>query len=173
MLASSGHHPALPPLWSIAPEALTDHPDRRRIAGAEAELWGGSDGNARCIHQGNRPHRSRRRAGRQALSDRLPHPWIFPLLVFAATWLLILATWYGSDAVYGRSHPWTWHFLIKGANFYLGIAEHGYTGYPARAAFFPLFPLLIHLTSYLTGSDYPVAGLIASVACGAASAAAP
>jgi hypothetical protein len=93
-----------------------------------------------------------------------------PLLVFAATWLLILAAWYGSDAVYGRSRPWTWHFLIRDANFYLGIAEHGYTGDPARAAFFPLFPLLIHLTSYLTGGDYPVAGLITSVACGAASA---
>ena len=49
-------------------------------------------------------------AERQALSDRLPRPWAFPLLVFAATWLLILAAWYGSDAVYGRSHPWTWHF---------------------------------------------------------------
>jgi Gpi18-like mannosyltransferase len=107
------------------------------------------------------------RAGRPALSDRLPHPWVFPLLVFAATWLLILATWYGSDAVYGRSHPWTWHFLIKDASFYLGIAQHGYTGDPARAAF---FPLLIHLTSYLTGGDYLAAGLIASVTCGAASA---
>ena len=60
--------------------------------------------------------------------------------------------------------------MIKDAGFYLGIAEHGYTGDPARAAFFPLFPLLIHLISYLTGGDYPVAGLIASVACGAASA---
>ena len=110
------------------------------------------------------------RAGRPALSDRLPHPWVFPLLVFAAAWLLILATWYGSDAVYGRRHPWTWHFLIKDANFYLGIAEHGYTGYPARAAFFPLFPVLIHLASYLTGGDYPAAGLIAGIACGAASA---
>jgi hypothetical protein len=60
-----------------------------------------------------------------------------PLLVFAATWLLILAAWYGSDAVYGRSRPWTWHFLIRDANFYLGIAEHGYTGDPARAGVRP------------------------------------
>ena len=109
-------------------------------------------------------------AERQALSDRLPHPWAFPLLVFVVTWLLILAAWYGSDAVYGRSHPWTWHFLIKDANFYLGIAEHGYTGDPARAAFFPLFPLLIHVASYLTGGNYAAAGLIISVAGGAASA---
>jgi hypothetical protein len=109
-------------------------------------------------------------AERQTLSDRLPRPWLFPLLVFAATWLLILGAWYGSDAIYGRFHRWIWHFVIMDANFYLGIAKHGYTGDPGKAAFFPLFPLLIHLTSYLTGGDYPVAGLIASVACGAASA---
>jgi hypothetical protein len=36
MLVSSGHHPAFRPLWSIAAEALTDHPDRRRIVGAAA-----------------------------------------------------------------------------------------------------------------------------------------
>jgi hypothetical protein len=111
-------------------------------------------------------------AARPTLSDRLPRPWLFPLLVFAATWLLILAAWYGSDAIYGRSHPWAWFFLFKDAGFYLGIAEHGYTGDPARGAFFPLFPLLIRLASYLTGGNYPVAGLITSVACGAASAAA-
>jgi hypothetical protein len=48
--------------------------------------------------------------GRPALGDRLPHPWLIPLLVFAATRLLILAAWYGSDAIYGHGHPWTWHF---------------------------------------------------------------
>jgi hypothetical protein len=109
-------------------------------------------------------------AGRLSLSDRLPRPWLFPLIVFAATWLVILAAWYGSDAIYGHRNPWAWHFLIKDAGFYLGIAEHGYRGNSARAAFFPLFPLLIHLASYLTGGNYPVAGLIASIACGAASA---
>jgi hypothetical protein len=110
----------------------------------------------------------------------LPRAWLFPLLVFAATWLLILATWYGSDAIYGQSHPWTWHFLFKDAGFYLGIAEHGYpmrlpspwNGSPVagRAAFFPLFPWLIRLASYLTGGNYPVAGLLVSVLAGAASA---
>ena len=53
-------------------------------------------------------------------------PWLLPLLVFAATWLLILAAWYGSDAIYGHGHPWTWHFLFKDAKYYLAIAEHGY-----------------------------------------------
>ncbi len=116
----------------------------------------------------------------QALSDRLPVPWAFPLIVFAITWLPILAAWYGSAVIYGQGHPWTWHFLFKDAGSYLGIAEHGYpvqlrfpwTGGPVagRAAFFPLFPLLIRLTSYLTGGDYPIAGLIVSILAGTASA---
>jgi hypothetical protein len=55
-------------------------------------------------------------AGRPALSDRLPYPWLLPLLVFAATWLLILGA---SDAIYSHSHPWTWHFLFKDARYYL------------------------------------------------------
>jgi len=107
--------------------------------------------------------------GRPALSDRLPRPWLFPLAVFAATWLLIFATWYGSDAILGY-HPWTWHFLIADTGFYRGIAQYGYTGDPARGAFFPLFPLLIHFASYLTGGDYLIAGLLTSIACGAAAA---
>jgi hypothetical protein len=112
-----------------------------------------------------------------ALSDRLPVPWAFPLIVFGITWLLILAAWYGSAVIYGHGHPWTWHFLFKDAGFYLGIAEQGYpvklwTGSEVvgRAAFFPLFPWLIRLASYLTGGDYPAAGLIVSVLTGAASA---
>jgi hypothetical protein len=109
-------------------------------------------------------------AARATLSDRLPRAWLFPLLVFAATWLLILAAWDGSDAISGHSHSWTWHFLFKDAFFYLSIAEHGYTGDPGKVAFFPLFPLLIRIASYLTGGNYAVAGLIVSFVCGAASA---
>jgi len=107
---------------------------------------------------------------RPTWSDQLPRAWFFPLAVFAATWLLILAAWFGSDAIAGRSHRWTWHFLFKDANFYLSIAAHGYTGDPYKAAFFPVFPLLVRITGYLTGGDYAVAGLIVTVACGAASA---
>jgi len=112
----------------------------------------------------------RETARRPTLSDRLPRAWLFPLLVFAATWLLILAAWSGSDAIYGSYHSWTWHFLFKDANFYIRIARSGYTGDPAKAAFFPLFPLLIRLASYLTGGNYLIAGLIVSVLTGAASA---
>jgi hypothetical protein len=109
-------------------------------------------------------------AERFAPSDLLPRAWLFPLAVFVATWLLIMATWYGSDAINGHNHPWTWHFLIGDTGFYRAIAQYGYTGDAARPAFFPLFPLLIHLASYLTGGDYLIAGLITSIACGAASA---
>lgn len=107
---------------------------------------------------------------RPPLSGRLPRAWLFPLLVFAATWLLSLAIWPGSDAIYGHTHPWTWHFLIDDGHQYLQIAERGYGFDPASPAFFPLFPLLIHLTGYLTGGDYLIAGLIVTVLCGAASA---
>jgi hypothetical protein len=115
-----------------------------------------------------------------ALSDRLPRPWLFPLIAFAASWLLIVAAWFGSDWLHGQSHPWTWHFLFKDAGWYLDIAERGYpatllhlstgTVPPATTAFFPLFPKLIRFMSYLTGGNYPVAGLIVSVLTGAASA---
>jgi hypothetical protein len=116
--------------------------------------------------------------GRQAPSDRLPRPWMFPLLIFAACWLLILAAWYGSDTIYGLNHPWTWHFLFKDAGWYLRVAEQGY---PARlhrpyvtpdgaAAFFPLFPMLIRLAAYLTGGNYAIGGLIVSLVSGMAAA---
>ena len=120
--------------------------------------------------------------GLPALSDRLPYPWLFPLLVFAATWVLIVAAWYGSDAIYGQAHPWTWHFVFKDAKYYLAIAEHGYKRTPPfpwprggseidrRTAFFPLFPLVIRAASYLTGGNYLIAGLGVSVLAGAASA---
>jgi hypothetical protein len=107
---------------------------------------------------------------RPELSDRLPRPWLFPLAVFACVWLLILVTWSAADAILGVNHPWTSHILIADTGFYRGIAQYGYTVDPARGAFFPLFPLLIHLVSYLTGGNYLLAGLITIVGCGAASA---
>jgi Gpi18-like mannosyltransferase len=107
----------------------------------------------------------------RALSDRLPHPWLFPLAVFAVTWLLIVEAWDISDAIKGRHrHPWTWHFMIMDGTHYERIAHWGYAGDATKGAFFPLFPLLIHAATYLTAGDYVIAGLLTAVACGAASA---
>jgi hypothetical protein len=114
-----------------------------------------------------------------AFSDRLPRPWLFPLLVFGLTWGLIVAAWQVSDAVYGMSWPWNRHFMYADGPFYLEIALHFYApaaGHPPsglpplQAAFFPLFPLLIRAASYLTFHDFTVASLVAVVAAGAASA---
>lgn len=124
------------------------------------------------------PRQVRPRAGRAADSTPAwpaPGEWLFPLLVFAATWLLLQATWYVSNRIYGDSPPWTRFFLFKDANWYLTIAEHGYPGLvaghlPATAAFFPLFPLIIRLASYLTAGNYVAAGLAVSILVGAASA---
>ena len=117
---------------------------------------------------------------RPSLSERLPRPWLFPLLVFAATWLLILATWYAADRIYHQSHPPRWYYGYKDAGFYFGIAEHGYAWslhaphhsvrQSAWSAFFPLFPLAIRLFSYLTFGHYIAAALIVVVLSGAASA---
>jgi hypothetical protein len=119
--------------------------------------------------------------GRPALSDRLPRAWMFPLLAFGLTWVLIAATWLASDAIYGHSHPLAWHFIFKDAKYYLAIAEHGYKArspFPwhrgsepdRRAAFFPLFPAVIRLAGYLTAGHYGYAGLLVQVLSGAASA---
>src|SRR5215831_10442627 len=75
-----------------------------------------------------------RRGSRRAFSDRLPRPWLFPLLVFAVTWALIAATWKIADAIYGHGQPWTVYFLFKDAEHYLAIARHGY---PAKLVFPP------------------------------------
>ena len=75
-----------------------------------------------------------RRSSRPALSERLPRPWLFPLLVFAITWALIVATWKVADAIYGHGEPWTFYFLFKDATHYLEIARNGY---PAKLVFPP------------------------------------
>lgn len=82
---------------------------------------------------------------RRALSDRLPRPWMFPLLAFAAAWALMLLAWVVSNAIYGTHLSWSTVFLFKDAGHYLQIAQGGYPaqlhfpakpvphGYPARA----------------------------------------
>lgn len=113
---------------------------------------------------------------RKAWSDRLPQPWLFPLLAFAASWVVILVTWRVSDAIHGQSHPWTWHFVFKDAGWFLLVAQHGYPAHLAHGkspfsatAFFPVFPALIRIAGRILGS-YIIGGLIVTVAAGAASA---
>lgn len=126
---------------------------------------------------------------RPTLSGRLPHPWLFPLLVFAGTLAAIVATWHISNAIYGTHWPWTSYFIFKDAKYYLSIAEYGYRTPPLsspiklpfqhitpppQAAFFPLFPALIRAASYLTPWAGPgrfyAAGFGIQVITGAASA---
>jgi hypothetical protein len=114
---------------------------------------------------------------RPTLSDWLPRAWLFPLLVFAAAWALTVGTWYGADRFYSRSHPWTWWFLYyKDAGWFLNVAQHGYParlvhGVPGPAtAFFPFFPWLIRLASYVFGGSYLIGGLVVSILAGAVSA---
>ena len=81
-----------------------------------------------------------RQAGRhrldssRSLSDRLPRPWLYPLLVYAVTWVLIVATWQVANAIYGTPESWTFYFVFKDATHYLAIAQQGY---PARLVFPP------------------------------------
>lgn len=50
------------------------------------------------------------------------------------------------------------------ARWFLEIAEHGYGDEPRRAAFFPLYPLLVRLVDAITGAP-AVAGMVVSIAC--------
>ena len=57
--------------------------------------------------------------------------------------------------------PWT----RKDAGWFVHIARDGYGGAPGRPAFFPLYPLLVRITSILTLGNFWVAGLAVSLAC--------
>jgi hypothetical protein len=60
--------------------------------------------------------------------------------------------------------------LTADVNWYVGIAEHGYEHMPFNAdvprnwAFFPLFPLLLRLASYVTG-EFVITGMVLSHLC--------
>ena len=115
---------------------------------------------------------------RRALSDRLPAPWLFPLLVFGITWGLIVATWHVANAVYHASLPWSRYFLFADAAVYHGIAAHGYAPHghlhllpgalpPMRDAYFPLLPLLVKTVSDMTSRNLAPAELIVQIVAGA------
>jgi Mannosyltransferase (PIG-V) len=60
--------------------------------------------------------------------------------------------------------PWT----RKDAGWFVHIARDGYGGSAGRPAFFPLYPLLVRLASFVTLGDYWLAGLLVSLASYAA-----
>jgi dolichyl-phosphate-mannose-protein mannosyltransferase len=120
----------------------------------------------------SRPYNGQHRAdtGPRALSDRLPWPWLFPVIVFAGTWVLILAAWVGYNVLFHHHRHWTYFFLIDDTRYYQAIAQQSYTsaGDLARGAFFPLFPILIRIITDCTGGNYLYGGLIATVLTGLA-----
>jgi hypothetical protein len=111
---------------------------------------------------------------RRTFSDLLPRPWLFPLLAFAATWILILATWRVTNVIYHQSRSWRWYFWFKDSAYYGDIAKNwyaqrpGFHSVPSRAAFFPVYPALIWLAGFLTNGNILIAGLIATTLSGAA-----
>ena len=120
---------------------------------------------------------------RPTLSDRLPRPWLFPVLTFAAAWVLMLVAWQASNAIWHPAVTWTYLFRYKDANIYAQIAADGYHfpfqalkphQLPPQLGFFPLFPMLVGLIGLLPGLGGPYniewAGLIAMIATGGASA---
>jgi hypothetical protein len=73
----------------------------------------------------------------------------------------------GVQAFLGATHLGALGNVLAGsavrwdAGHYLAIASHGYTEGSNLPVFFPLYPLLIHALSYLTGSDV-IAGVLVS-----------
>jgi hypothetical protein len=120
-----------------------------------------------------RPHGARRRP---ALSDRLPMPLLFPLLVYGAAWALIVTAWQVANAIYRVPWPWGRYFLYHDGSSYNWLAIHGYAGYaghrivppsPSQAAYFPVLPLLIKTVSNMTRHQYLPAETIVQVVAGA------
>ncbi|HTU73209.1 MAG TPA: hypothetical protein VMG38_06790 [Trebonia sp.] len=114
---------------------------------------------------------------RPALSDRLPTPWLFPVLAFGASWVLILVAWQVANSVYHTAWPWGKYFRYGDAGNYNWIAIHAYssprsfTAPPfSRTVFFPLIPELARTTAYMTQHQYLSAEILVQVVAGAASA---
>jgi hypothetical protein len=57
-------------------------------------------------------------SGRKALSERLPRPCLFPLAVFAATWVMTVASWSIANLVYGTHWTWSKYFWIWDSGFF-------------------------------------------------------
>lgn len=114
--------------------------------------------------------------GTPALSDRLPTPFLFPLLAYAVTWVLFLGAWQVANAVYQTPWPWKKYFYFADAGTYNWLAIHTYTGPHwsaaphSRAAFFPVLPLLSRTIADVTNHSYLPAEMAMQVVFGAGSA---
>jgi hypothetical protein len=104
----------------------------------------------------------------------LPSPWLFPLLAYAATWALIIASWWFANLQDHTTHGWYWYSWYKDSGFYVSIARSWYNlpagslDVPASTAFFPGYPALVWLASLVSFGSWHAAGLIATVVSGAA-----
>src|SRR3989344_9042564 len=57
---------------------------------------------------------------------------------------------------------WIWSFGNFDGVHYLRLAQEGYTNLQFTQAFFPVYPILIKLTSFITFGNYLIAGLLIS-----------
>ena len=117
-------------------------------------------------------------SGRLSASDRLPWPWLFPLLIFAATWILIVASWtLGARLIVPGYHALHWYSWLwyKDVSWYWGVALYWYApaGHshvvPVNAAWFPVFPGWLRLWSYVALGNKFVGALLAQIISGGAS----
>ncbi len=114
-------------------------------------------------------------AAGKSLSDRLPRPWLFPLLAIAATWVMIVLAWNVGNVFAAHKLSWVHNFWTWDSSFYARIAQDGYghmgaAGPPGRAAFFPLYPMAIKAVMLVIGGHVVEAGLITQILADAASA---
>jgi hypothetical protein len=113
---------------------------------------------------------------RPALSDRLPTPWLFPVLAFGASWVLIVAAWRVAGTIYHEPWPWGKYFLYGDGSSYNWIAVHSYSGPHSgippfsRTVFFPLLSQLVRTTGYVTKHAYLPAEVLVQLVAGAVSA---
>jgi hypothetical protein len=129
-----------------------------------------ADGAAGETAQAQRPP-----AGPSALSERLVTPWLFPVLAYAASWVVFMVTWQVANAVYHVSWPWHKYFLYADGGTYNWLSIHSYSGPEGTPTFsrtesFPLITLVVRTVSYVTKHQFLPAELIVQVVAGAASA---
>ena len=90
------------------------------------------------------------------------------LALYALAYAMYRLLGMGSDGLLESLAPLWTHWDTR---HYIGIAQEGYTAVGderLRLVFFPLYPALMRLVSPLTGGNLFAAGLLVSLACGAA-----